>query len=44
VLYDPATWGQGLGYEALGLWGDYLFTELPKIARLDLRPGPATSA
>ncbi len=37
VLYDPATWGQGLGYEALGLWSDYLFDALPQIARLDLR-------
>lgn len=37
VLYDPATWGHGLGYEALGLWSDYLFDALPAIARLDLR-------
>ncbi len=37
VLYDPATWGHGLGYETLGLWSDYLFDALPAIARLDLR-------
>ena len=37
VLYEPATWGYGLGYEALGLWSDYLFDALPAIARLDLR-------
>lgn len=36
-LYDPALWGQGLGYEALGLWGDYLFGAMPDLARLDLR-------
>ena len=37
ALYDPATWGHGLGYEALGLWTDYLFTALPQIVRLGLR-------
>lgn len=36
-LYDPELWGQGLGYEALGLWGDYLFAAMPELARLDLR-------
>ncbi len=36
-LYDPETWGKGLGYEALGLWGDYLFAAMPQLARLDLR-------
>ena len=37
VLYDQATWIRGLGYEALGLWSDYLFREYPMFARLDLR-------
>jgi putative hydrolase of HD superfamily len=37
VIYDPAYWGQGLGYEALGLWSDYLFAAVPEFARLDLR-------
>lgn len=37
VIYDPANWGQGRGYEALGLWSEHLFRELPRIARLDLR-------
>lgn len=37
VIYDPAHWGQGIGYEALGLWGDYLFAVMPEIVRLDLR-------
>jgi RimJ/RimL family protein N-acetyltransferase len=23
-LFDPTTWGQGLGYEALGQWCEYL--------------------
>lgn len=36
-LYDPESWGKGFGYEALGLWGDYLFQGLPQLARLDLR-------
>lgn len=36
-IFDPARWGQGIGYEALGLWSDYLFRELPNIMRLDLR-------
>jgi putative hydrolase of HD superfamily len=26
-----------LGYEALGLWGDYLSAAMPELARLDLR-------
>jgi putative hydrolase of HD superfamily len=36
-LYDPELWGKGLGYEALGLWGEYLFDAMPELARLDLR-------
>ncbi|MCL4251903.1 MAG: GNAT family N-acetyltransferase [Anaerolineae bacterium] len=37
VIYDPASWRKGLGYEALGLWTQYLFDQMPEIARLDLR-------
>ena len=37
VLFDPTTWRQGLGYEALGLWCDHLWTALPELVRLDLR-------
>jgi RimJ/RimL family protein N-acetyltransferase len=33
-VYDPATWGQGCGYEALGLWTDYLFSTLPWLKEL----------
>ena len=37
VLYDPANWGQGYGYEALTLWSSYLFEHYPQFVRLDLR-------
>lgn len=37
VIYDPADWRQGLGYEALGLWCDYLWQAFSDIVRLDLR-------
>jgi putative hydrolase of HD superfamily len=37
AVYDPAIWGQGIGYEALGLWCEYLWTAVPTIVRLDLR-------
>jgi putative hydrolase of HD superfamily len=36
-LYDPACWGRGYGYEALGLWCDYLLAAMPQLLRLDLR-------
>ncbi len=36
-IYDQQQWGKGLGYEALGLWGEYLFNARPDIVRLDLR-------
>jgi putative hydrolase of HD superfamily len=36
-LFDPAIWGQGIGYEALGLWSEYLFAVMPRLPRLDLR-------
>lgn len=37
VIFDPESWGRGLGYEALGLWSEYLFDAMPELARLDLR-------
>ena len=37
VIYKPAQWGKGIGYEALGLWTDYLFQHQPDWVRLDLR-------
>ncbi len=37
VIYDPAYWRRGIGYEALGVWGQYLFDAMPHIIRLDLR-------
>jgi putative hydrolase of HD superfamily len=37
VIFDPAYWRRGLGFEALGLWSQYLFDGLPEIVRLDLR-------
>lgn len=35
-LYDAALWGRGLGYEALGIWTDYVFSARPELARLGL--------
>lgn len=37
VIYDPTLWGQGCGYEALGLWCEYLWKAMPSIVRLDAR-------
>ena len=37
TIYDPEFWGKGIGYEALGLWCQYLFDNEPKFVRLDLR-------
>jgi putative hydrolase of HD superfamily len=36
-IYDPQNWGKGYGYEALGLWCQYLFNNEPTFVRLDLR-------
>lgn len=35
-IYDPAYWGGGLGFEALGLWSDYILREMPELVRLGL--------
>ena len=39
AIFAPTYWGRGIGYEALGLWSDYLFQSLPQVVRLDLRTG-----
>lgn len=36
VIYDPAFWSGGIGYEALGLWSDYLLAAMPELVRLGL--------
>ncbi len=36
-VYDPEQWGRGIGYEALGLWSQYVLDAMPDLARLDLR-------
>jgi RimJ/RimL family protein N-acetyltransferase len=37
VIFSPSNWGRGLGYEALGLWSEYLLAAMPELVRLDLR-------
>ncbi|MCO7126447.1 GNAT family N-acetyltransferase [Sporolactobacillus shoreicorticis] len=37
AIYNPEYWGHGRGYEAFGLWTDYLFQAMPEIVRVDLR-------
>jgi putative hydrolase of HD superfamily len=37
TLYDPKLRGRGLGYEALGMWCEYLFCGMEPLSRLDLR-------
>lgn len=36
-IWDPAFWSKGIGFEAFGLWCDYLFAEMKQIVRLDAR-------
>jgi RimJ/RimL family protein N-acetyltransferase len=36
-IFDSSLWGNGLGYEALGLWTDFVFSRMPDMVRLDLR-------
>ena len=36
VIYDPTNWSGGLGFEALGIWSDYIFTAMPELVRLGL--------
>lgn len=37
TLFDPGAWGRALGYEALGLWSQYVLDTQPEVIRLDLR-------
>ncbi len=37
AIFAASSWGRGLGYEALGLWSQYLFEAMPELVRLDLR-------
>jgi len=37
IIYNPAFWSKGIGYEAYGLWCQYLFNHMPELARLDMR-------
>jgi RimJ/RimL family protein N-acetyltransferase len=37
VIYNPDMWGYGLGFEALGLWVDYLFGAAGSLPALELR-------
>jgi len=36
ALYDPATWGKGIGYAALGMWCEYGWAAMPEMVRLGL--------
>lgn len=37
VIHDTKHRSKGIGFEALGLWNQYLFDNMPDIVRLDLR-------
>lgn len=37
TLFDPNSWGKGIGFEAAKLWVDYLFQHQKEIVRLDFR-------
>lgn len=37
VIYDENYWSQGIGYEAMGLYCQYLFDETPELLRIDMR-------
>ncbi|MEL6309369.1 MAG: GNAT family protein [Chloroflexota bacterium] len=37
TIWNPEHWGMGFGYEAFGLWCDYLFAEEQSFVRLDAR-------
>lgn len=37
TLFDPEVRGRGIGYEALGLWCEFLFCAVEALPRLDLR-------
>ena len=37
IIYDQKNWSKGFGYQALRIWGQYLFDQNQDLARLDLR-------
>ena len=37
TIWNPENWHKGYGYEALGLWCEYLFEAIPEFVRLDAR-------
>lgn len=37
VIYDQKNWSKGIGYQALRIWGQYLFDQMKDLVRLDLR-------
>ncbi len=36
-IYDDSLWGEGIGFESLSLWINYLFENHKEIVRLDMR-------
>jgi putative hydrolase of HD superfamily len=36
AIYDPAHWSRGIGFEALGLWSDYVLRTMPELVRVGL--------
>lgn len=37
IIWNPENWSKGYGYDALGLWCEYLFQAVPEFVRLDAR-------
>lgn len=37
IIYDSRYWGQGIGFDSLSLWIQYLFNAHTEIVRLDMR-------
>jgi putative hydrolase of HD superfamily len=36
VIHDPGHWGGGIGFEAFGLWSDYILRSMPDLVRVGL--------
>jgi putative hydrolase of HD superfamily len=36
TIYDPAYWSGGIGFEAFGLWSDYVLRQMPELVRVGL--------
>lgn len=43
-LYDPANWGKGYGYEALGMWCEYMLEANTSLVRLDFQTWSGNTA